>query len=47
MLDTVITNEDTLMEIKHGAKEAKKKILEYYPTSNGCVYKVATGWFNY
>jgi hypothetical protein len=47
MLNTVISNEDTSVEIKNGAKEAKKKILEYYPTSNGQVYIVATGWFNY
>lgn len=43
MLNTVITNQDALEEIKNGAIEAKKKILDYYPTSNGRVYTVATG----
>lgn len=47
MLDAVIMDEDTLEEIINGAKEAKKKVLEYYPTSNGRVYTIATGWFNY
>jgi len=44
MLNTVITNQNTLEEIKNGAMEAKQKILDYYPTSNGQVYTVATGW---
>jgi hypothetical protein len=43
MLNTVITNQDTLEEIKNGAMDAKKKFLNYYPTSNGQVYTVATG----
>jgi len=47
MLNAVITDQNTLEEIKNGAMEAKKKILDYYPTSNGQVYTVATGWFNY
>jgi hypothetical protein len=47
ILNTVIANQDTLEEIKNGAIEAKKKILDYYPTSNGQVYTIATGWFNY
>ena len=43
MLNTVITNQDAFEEIKNGAIEAKKKILDYYPTSNERVYTVATG----
>jgi hypothetical protein len=35
MLDTVISNKNTSVEIKNEAKEAKKKNLKYYPTSNG------------
>ena len=43
MLNNIIANDNTLEEIKDGATEAKKKILDYYPTSSGAVYTVATG----
>ena len=47
MLNNVIANDNTFEEIKDGVTEAKKKILDYYPTSSGAVYTVATGQFNY
>ena len=43
MLNNVIANDNILEEIKDGATEAKKKILDYYPTSSEAVYIVATG----
>ena len=43
MLNNVIANDNTLEEIKDGATEAKKKILDYYLTSSGAVYTVTIG----
>ncbi|GES78145.1 ribonuclease H-like domain-containing protein [Rhizophagus clarus] len=40
MLNTVIADEDTLQEIKNAATEAKKKVLDYYPTSNKQMYTI-------
>ncbi|GBC00059.1 hypothetical protein RclHR1_37270001 [Rhizophagus clarus] len=42
MLNIVIADENTLEEIKNAATKVKKKVLDYYLTSNRQVYTIAT-----
>ncbi|GBC03826.1 hypothetical protein RclHR1_05340012 [Rhizophagus clarus] len=42
MLNTIIADENTLEEIKNAVTKVKKKVLDYYLTSNGRVYTIVT-----
>lgn len=46
-IEDVIDNENTRIEIKNAANAAKSKIQEYYPTTGGHIYIIATGQLNY
>lgn len=42
-IEDIIDNEDIRDEIKNAATVAKNKIEEYYPTTGGHIYIIATG----
>jgi hypothetical protein len=45
-IEDIIDNEDIRDEIKNAATVAKNKIEEYYPTTGGHIYIIATGWLD-